>query len=377
MPYTINLLILAAIFTVGLGFSYFKREKIAEQFITIATTIWIVEMAIGFGSEIGIENYLIIALVAITIYYSKGNYRLLSIVTIIVLAAFIKIYQKNNPPFFSPPAAASYMYVINTIAPFIIICIICWNVINNALHYQSVIKKQEAALLESIQFKDKVFSIIGHDMRSPFNSAKSLVDLIENDMLTPEERTTALQELRDGINVSLQTLDNILGWASQGYYGSILNTKTKIEPLNLRAEAEKVIRLFNHVATQKKIVFINNIDPDTFVNADLEQISFVLRNITSNALKFSFEGQNITFSTRLDNNGKTIVSIRDEGIGMTQDMIASLFQISKRFSKEGTTKEKGTGLGLIFCKEFINNNNGDIWIDSRPNAGTSVNFTLG
>lgn len=377
IPYVINLFVLAAIFGVGLLLSYNKKERLAEQIITISATLWIAEMSVVFGSRLGIENYLIIALVAITLYYSKGWYRILSIITIVALAAVIKIYQLYYPPIFALPEAIDFLYVVNVIAPFIIICIICWNVINDAIHYQSVIRKQNDALIESIQFKDKVFSIIGHDMRSPFNSAKSLIGLIENELLTQEEKRDALTELKEGIDVSLQTLDNILGWASQGYYGSIMNAKTKMESISLYNAVDRVARLFSHIANKKRIVFINNIAPDIFVNADLEQLSFVLRNLTSNALKFSFEGQNITFSAKIDENGKTMVSIRDEGIGMTQDMLASLFQVSTRFSKEGTGKEKGTGLGLIFCKEFIRNNNGDIWVESEPSRGTLVNFTLG
>jgi signal transduction histidine kinase len=101
----------------------------------------------------------------------------------------------------------------------------------------------------------------------------------------------------------------------------------------------------------------------------------VLRNVTNNALKFSHSGQTITF-TAIEQGGQVTVSIRDEGVGMTKETVDSLFQISNRFSKAGTTNEKGTGLGLIFCKEFIENNNGKLLIDTDLGAGTTVSFSL-
>lgn len=374
-PYMISLFTLAAVFVVCIVFNSMKALTLTEYFVTFATTLWIIYMCIAFGRDLGEQNYLIIAIVALAIYSTKKVYRITSIIIIILLTVSLNLYQRLYAPLFESPKAADFLFAVNVITPLTIIVIMCWNVLKEAMLAQRVIEQQKQDLADAVQFKDKVFSIIGHDMRSPFNSTKSLVSLLENDVLTDEERKNALQELRGNIDVSLQTLDNILGWASQGYYGSILNAKTKIEALDVYVLVEKVVNLFNHLGAKKQVTFQNDIAPATFIAGDLEQVSFVLRNLTSNALKFSHAGQIIRFASS-ENKGKITVCVQDEGVGMSKEMIASLFQITTRFSKEGTTQEKGTGLGLIFCKEFIENNHGDLWVESELGKGTTVKFSL-
>ena len=374
IPYFIHHVVLSGIFIAGYILNQKGKLNAATKFITITTTLWIVEMCIAFGGETNNNNYLIIALVAITLIYSQGYYRLISAITIIILSIGIYIYQQSAPPLFELPAAITFFSYLNVVLPLIIISLICWNVIKEATANHAIIEEQKNALEDALQFKDKILSIIGHDMRSPFTSAKSLIDVMDSDLLTEEERTMALQSLRENIDVSLQTLDNILGWASQGYYGAVLKTKVKREPLDLHSMVEKVKALFSHIAEQKQITLVNDIPPTTFIEADLEQIQFVLRNLTSNALKFSFTGEQIVFNAEKDADGKTLVSIIDQGVGMTMEMVSSLFQINTRFSIEGTVNEKGSGLGLIFCKEFIENNKGEMWLESEPGKGTRVNL---
>lgn len=372
LPYVVHHLVLSSIFIVGFLINQKGKLKVATRFITIATTLWIVEMSVAFGRETNNDNYLIIALVAITLFYSEGLSRVIVVVAIILLAAGIHTYYQYASPLFELPAAIKFFAFLNVVLPLAIISIICWNVIKEAAANQAIIKEQKQGLEEAVQFKDRILSIVGHDMRSPFNSAKSLIDLMENDLLSEEERKVVLRNLKENIEVSLQTLDNILGWASQGYYGAVLKTKTKQEPLNLHTLVDRISILFSHIASEKQIVLINDIPPATYIEADLEQILFVLRNVTSNALKFSFKGEKIVFHAEKDSQGHTLVSIIDKGVGMSKEMISSLFQISTRFSKEGTTNEKGSGLGLIFCKEFVENNKGEMWLDSEPGKGTTV-----
>jgi signal transduction histidine kinase len=355
--------------------NYMGRLVWTEYFVTIATTAWIIYVSIAFGSELGTQNYLIIALVAWSIFHTNNTLKYIVITGIIIVAVLVNLYQRYYQPLFPVPEAVDLLFILNVITPLTVIAFMCRDVLKEAALAQHTIEQQKMDLEESNKFKDKVFSIIGHDLRAPFNSAKSLVDLLENDLLTKEERTVVLHELRAGVEVSLQTLDNILGWASQGYYGSILNVKTKVEPLNIRKLADKMMLLYNHLSAQKNVRFINNVEDNVHVAADLEQISFVLRNITSNALKFSHQGGAITYSTET-NKETVIISVKDEGTGMTPDMIASLFKITTRFSKEGTTNEKGSGLGLIFCKEFVENNNGKLWLESEPGNGTTVLISL-
>jgi signal transduction histidine kinase len=376
MPYMFSLVALAGIFACTLVLNNMKGRTLAtEYFVTFATTAWIVYMCIAFSGDLGQQNYLVIALVALAVFSGRKLYKTISIIVIIALAVLVNLYQRHYPPLFALPRAATLLFAVNVVTPLSIIALICLRVLRDVRGTQAIIEEQNRQLAESNQFKDRVFSIIGHDMRAPFNSARSLVELMEDDLLTAEERRIALKELRAGIDVSLQTLDNLLGWASQGYYGSVLKTKTLVKHIEVHSLVERNIQLFHHLATRKDIRFVNEIPTGVEIAADLEQLSFVLRNITSNAIKFSHAGQTITFKAWQDDK-TVVVSIHDQGVGMTRDMISALFQITTRFSKEGTTKEKGTGLGLIFCKEFIESNNGKLWIESEPGRGTTVSFSL-
>jgi len=375
-PYAISLLALSLIFIVTLVLNKVVKEvALTGRFVTAATTVWIIWMCIAFGRDLGEQNYLIIALIALLIISKKGPVRTFSVVFLILVAVIISFYQSYYLPLFPVPNLINVLSLVNVITPLGIVSLICWKTVEYVTKSQAVIELQKQQLSDSNQFKDIILSIIGHDMRSPFQSAKSIVYLLESDMLTDEERKAILKELQSNIDVSLQTLDNILGWASQGYYGSVLKAKTKIEQLILYNMVQQTTAFFEHLAIQKMVRFNNEIDPEIALAGDLEQISFVLRNVTNNALKFSHSGQTITF-TAIEQGGQVTVSIRDEGVGMTKETVDSLFQISNRFSKAGTTNEKGTGLGLIFCKEFIENNNGKLLIDTDLGAGTTVSFSL-
>lgn len=369
--YSFSMLAIAIIFIISFITNYLGKTSLTEYIVTITTTIWIIYMCVAFGSGLGIQNYIIIALVAWSIFSPKT----MITITLILLAASLSLYQYYVPPIFPLPKAAGFIYAMNVITPLTMIAVVCRNFLKDTIKSRTTIEQQKEELEESNKFKDRVFSIIGHDMRSPFNSAKGLVELLDSNILTEEERKTVLQELKTGIDVSLQTLDNILGWASQSYYGAVMHNKTKTEILDMHTLAEKNILLYNHPAAQKNVTFVNKIATGTTVAADAEQIAFVLRNLTSNALKFSHSGQKITY-TATDTGEQVIISVKDEGVGMTPEMLTSLFHINTRFSKEGTTKEKGSGLGLIFCKEFIENNIGKLWIESEPGKGTAVFFSL-
>lgn len=374
-PYFINMLVLAGIFLMGLMFNYFQRTSLTEYFVPITTTIWIVEMSLGFGSALGTENYLMVALVGITLYYSKGFYRKICILVIIFLTVFVNLYEKYNPPFYELPQATDFLYIGNVLTPYLIICFICWNVIEEALQHQSVIQIQKEILLDSVRFKDKVFSIIGHDLKAPFYNTKSMMELIENDTLSQQERKVFFKRLHKSIDASVQTLDNLLTWSSKSY-GVKLNARSNREKLELHAMVEQVMLFFDLIASNKKIELINSIQSGTYIRADREQVLFVLRNLTNNALKFSFEGQSIIYSADASDPKVVEVSIKDQGTGMTEVMIDSLFQVTKRVSNVGTNKEKGSGLGLLFCKDFIENNEGKIWIESEPERGTTAKFTI-
>jgi two-component system sensor histidine kinase/response regulator len=222
---------------------------------------------------------------------------------------------------------------------------------------KSTIKAELDYFKTACEFKDKLFSIIGHDLRSPLSSIKGLLTLLDDDELSQNERKYFIAILLNAVDASLQTLDNLLGWASQKSYGAILNTKTKEERINLRNLVSEVICFAKHHSSKKDIVIVNNVASDIAVKADLQQLTFVLRNIASNGIKFSYHGGEIIIEGS-PGSEMVEIAVKDQGIGMSQQDIDSLFQIDKRRSRKGTGDEEGTGLGLIFCKEFIKYNGG-------------------
>jgi signal transduction histidine kinase len=238
---------------------------------------------------------------------------------------------------------------------------------------KSSIEAELEALKNANAFKDELLSIIGHDLRSPLTTIKGILDLFEKGLLSENEQSAALKELKERVDSSLHTLDNLLGWASQKAYGNILDMKTKDERLNVYYLVEKAADFTRHHAQKKSILIINNVPADMYVIADMEQTSFVLRNLIGNAIKFSYQNKDVIIEAAYVNQ-MIAVSVIDRGIGISQERLKTLFQITHRSSGTGTSDEKGTGLGLIFCKEFVENNGGKIWAESTKER-TVFSFT--
>jgi len=166
-------------------------------------------------------------------------------------------------------------------------------------------------------------------------------------------------------------LGNLLDW-SQTQTGRMKFTP---ENFDFAIVTNEVIELLNDTAHQKSIVIENKIKKNNLVYADEEMINTVLRNLIANAIKFSYPEGKITLSAEKINN-ELIVKIADNGVGISEKRIGKLFDISQNQSTSGTQKEKGTGLGLILCKEFIEKNNGRIWVESKVGIGSSFYFSI-
>jgi signal transduction histidine kinase len=220
-----------------------------------------------------------------------------------------------------------------------------------------------------------MLTVIGHDMRTPFVDAKGILELMADNELTENEKKSLTADLQKSVDLSLETLDNILAWATQTYYADNSESKIKPEQIDLHQVVEKIKLFFNQAALKKNIVLKNNISPATGIVADLEQISFVIRNLTANAVKFSHSNQTIIFSAT-EAEDKLTFSVRDEGVGMSHDALKSLFDMNRRTTMRGTANEKGSGLGLVFSKELIANHHGKLWIESTLGKGTTVCFSL-
>lgn len=221
--------------------------------------------------------------------------------------------------------------------------------------------------------KDKFFSIIAHDLKSPFNALLNLSEFLVNDLddLSMEEIKSFSTEINKAAHSVYNLLLNLLQW-TQIKTGRMRSTKENAQLLPLVSSA---IALLDGIATTKKIKIINNVENSHSFFGDKTMISSVLQNLIANAIKFSKEKSEIFVESKQENN-KIIVTIKDSGVGIDKDNLSKLFKISEQITTTGTANEEGTGLGLILCKELVERNNGEIWVESKEGIGTAFSFSL-
>lgn len=228
-------------------------------------------------------------------------------------------------------------------------------------------------LEDAIQQKSKFFSIIAHDLKSPISSITSLTEqMLENyENMTEEKKKVWLNKSLSSTKFLYELLENLLVW-SRSQIGMIeLNN----ELINLNETIEKIFNIYHNYASNKSIRLTKQLDNNLTVYADRMMLETVLRNLTSNAIKYSFENGNVTIkASKLDQY--IVVSVVDTGVGIQPERKNILFELENNSFTIGTSGEKGTGLGLRICKEFIHKLNGNIWVESEASKGTTINFSI-
>lgn len=235
------------------------------------------------------------------------------------------------------------------------------------------LEESESRLKELNSTKDKFFSIIAHDLKSPFTSFIGLTELIAEDIeeMDIKEVKQLLIELNQSAHNVYSLLENLLSW-SRVQSGRMDFAPEMISPFDLE---EQVKMLFEQSFKQKEILFSSSVNTDRKVIADRNMADTVLRNLFSNAIKFTKAGGFIAL-TISDEDEMVKFSVQDSGVGIDGDNLARLFRIDKTLTTLGTQNEKGTGLGLILCKELVEKCGGKISVESRIGKGTKFSFTL-
>lgn len=222
--------------------------------------------------------------------------------------------------------------------------------------------------------KDRFISVLAHDLKSPFNSLLGFSEmLVENiDELSYKEIKNYANQVYGAAQITHQMLDELLLWAR------IHSDKLPFNPvqLDLCLLCGSVLEEFKLSIGKKNIKIVVEKEDEAFVFADELMIKTIFRNLIGNAIKFTRPGGQIRISGSQINAGEVKVTVDDNGMGMTQVQISRLFDIATKTSKEGTMGEKGTGLGLLLCKEMIDKHKGRIWAESEPGAGTRFFFSL-
>jgi len=225
----------------------------------------------------------------------------------------------------------------------------------------------EKMLREANDAKDRFFSIISHDLRNPFITLDSFLKILSEDYddFSESEKKEYLNILYKTSQRTLSLLDNLLTW-SRSQRGVI---KLKKERVNLKKLSEDSIAALIETASRKKIEILQLLDENIYLTVDIFMIGTVIRNLVSNAIKFTEPGGTITISASDEKGGISLI-ISDTGIGMTEKTISELFRVDISHTSLGTSNEEGTGLGLILCKDFTEKNNGTIKVESSPGNGS-------
>jgi signal transduction histidine kinase len=238
------------------------------------------------------------------------------------------------------------------------------------LQHQEEMERRSEELERLNQVKDKFFSIISHDLRSPINALAGMLDLLDKGAVKVEELPNHVKELKTRFHHTRTLLNNLLDW-----------TLLQMDKLNLQATridlhklVEENIQLLEPIQG-KEIEIINAVPNPAIGFADSNTINLVIRNLMTNAIKFTNEGGKVVVAAK-ENGQEWLVSVQDNGVGIKPDVLKILFDKTAPYTTRGTANEKGTGLGLILCKEFVEKNGGRIWVESEENKGSTFWFTL-
>lgn len=243
---------------------------------------------------------------------------------------------------------------------------------NEALLKQKQLIEAQTANLETVsKVKDKLLAVIGHDLRTPLSNLRNIAEMFELGYLTIDELQMLMKDVGPLVKGAELTLSNLMDWAGNHIRGRSLNS-SRLDIFLLGVEMEQT---FNHALQRKSIEFLNQASPGQSVLADENHIKVVLRNLISNAIKFTDINGHIKLNSVYEENS-VIISVEDNGKGMSEDEVGRLFFLQTHFSQPGTLGENGTGIGLLLCKELIELNGGKLWITSAPGKGSKFFFSL-
>ena len=241
---------------------------------------------------------------------------------------------------------------------------------NKQIQIQNVAILEQTQHLEEInKAKDRLFSIVSHDLKDSISSIKGFLDLLKEDSISKEEFNELIPELSENANNASLLLYNLLNWSKS----QMQNLEPNPELFNIQEVFSNKLALVEPKIEQKRIVLIDESQRD-FVFADKSMIEIVIQNLITNAVKFSKVGDIITISNR-DQNGKSLICVEDTGVGMSKENLNKIFK-GNNFTTVGTKNEKGTGLGLTICKELVELNKGRIWVESTQNVGSKFYVEL-
>ncbi|MDX9748821.1 MAG: HAMP domain-containing sensor histidine kinase [Paludibacter sp.] len=347
-------------------------------------------LALSYGGKFHVEHFLFIALAITFFSYTQKSYLFLFAGINSLSYAGIVIYRLKG--WFPPvdPSLFQYEWLLvltDTILVLLLISVVLFAV--NRL-YQRMEKELKSnakelkrktitveQLLEDARksntTKLKLLKVISHDLRAPFTGLLGLTELMEQqyERYSKDEMKEMLRMLSDSSKNTLMLIENLVQWSK------LQSNEMKPDRKNLRLNSiiKQNISIYSNMAMQKNITLINEIDDFLMVNADENMLMMIVRNLINNAIKFTTESGTIKL-TAVQKRRYIRITVADSGIGMTAEQINAVLVSEEQTSKSGTSGEKGSGLGLLLCKEFVEKHNCRMYIDSQPGGGTTITFTM-
>lgn len=332
-------------------------------YITLFTTFLI--YTYGLGLSFSLYVLALIAFVFITPWnlINKVAYSLATIIVFLV----VTVYVINNPV----PVVDKFTVLVFNIANMFFCGV---SIALFIQYYDRKTRQTQEDLTAMHKAKERLYSIIAHDLRGPIGAIAGIAGIVHNDIKSNkvDQETKKLSKIiLKTSSESQELLENLLSWAHNNQR-DIMPEFSKVDVIAL---FDNCIELNHAQINQKKISVHYSHDAKHYCKADEKMIFTVLRNLVSNAIKFSTEDGEI--GLRVKSLKDSIqYTVYDTGIGMTQDIVSNAFLIDNKKVRPGTNRESGTGLGLVLCRDLVEKNNGKIWIDSAPDMGTQISFEL-
>lgn len=287
------------------------------------------------------------------------------------IAAFITYLLLQNMPSLVAPIPLYKTCIAAFAFLFIFACMLEYFKARLVHYYQNMALANEQ-LKESNRVKERMLSILSHDFHGPVGNLIKSIDLLEEKLFTPEEFNASSGKLKMQLEVLTTSMKDVLHWGKMQIQGE---TNEKVH-IDIAGTINEVYQLLEASIIEKGIAVNNRVQADITVHGNKEDVKLIFRNLLSNAIKFSNKGGSIFISAERD-NGLVKISVIDEGVGINADMLKVLrSEQNNLFSTPGTAKERGTGLGLMLVREFVQKNNGELHIDSQPGKGSIFSVTL-
>jgi two-component system sensor histidine kinase/response regulator len=356
--------------------------RVAKTAVYLGLLIQVSFMCVALGPQGNASNFYIpIAIIPFIIFGPKE--RVLLYLALTATLANILFINFSNPKIYHPeiPDLRNVYYLINySIDIACIGCMIALAFLFLTLteYGEKMLTIKNTELEESREeqrrlngLKDRLLSIISHDVKHPINNLQSITDLILEGKLSKSETEYVLKNLKNSASTTSQLLDNLLNWSA-----GQLNTLTpSFQPISIKIVIEKVLTHVEYKSIPKNINITLHLSPDHFVMADEQMLEIILRNLIINAIKFSKPGQQIQVRTS-KNSHMLHIDVIDQGIGIPDDIHEKLFSTDYSKSRYGTINEKGFGLGLLLCKQLTELHQGTISAESIPNEKTTFRVAL-